>query len=57
VPDDPFDGPGLDRTVIMPVPGGRMPHTRAVAGDQTETLDAASVTTGLNVLVSAANLC
>lgn len=55
MPDDPFDGLGLDRTVIMPVPGGRVAPTRVIAGDQAETLDATVVTTGLNVLVAAAN--
>ncbi len=55
MPDDPFADLGLDRTVIMPAPGGRVVSERAAAGDHTETLDATAVKSGLNPLVTAAN--
>jgi type VI secretion system protein ImpK len=62
VPDDPFADLGLDRTVIMPVPGGRAAPARpAPAGqrpapsEQAEIGDATAVSSGLNPLVAAAN--
>ena len=55
MPDDPFAGLGpLDRTVIMPAPGGRAP-ARPVAEPQTEVVDVTAATSGLNPLVAAAN--
>jgi type VI secretion system protein ImpK len=64
VPDDPFADLGVDRTVIMPVPGGRPAPGRAApapaqpapsAGDHAEVADAAAVSSGLNPLIAAAN--
>jgi type VI secretion system protein ImpK len=64
VPDDPFADLGSDRTVIMPVPGGRPAPGRAApapgqprpsAADQTEVGDASAVSSGLNPLIAAAN--
>jgi type VI secretion system protein ImpK len=64
VPDDPFADLGVDRTVIMPVPGGRPAPGRAApapgqprpsAVDQTEVGDAVAVSSGLNPLIAAAN--
>src|SRR5712691_8468682 len=55
MPDDPFAGLGLDRTVIMPVPGGRVAPGRPSVGTQTEAVDVSAVTSGLNPLVAAAN--
>src|SRR3989442_4706809 len=55
MPDEPFADLALDRTVIMPVPGGRAVPKRPVPGEQpTETPDADAVTSGLNPLVAAA---
>lgn len=56
MPDDPFDGLGLDRTVMMPVPGGRTAPRRPTP-EQTTTVDlpASDVSSGLNALVAAAN--
>jgi type VI secretion system protein ImpK len=62
VPDDPFADLGLDRTVIMPVPGGRAAPGRPAPGGQrpapaepAEVIDANAVSSGLNPLVAAAN--
>jgi type VI secretion system protein ImpK len=56
MPDDPFAGMGIDRTVMMPAPGGlAAPAARPPAGDQTEALEAPTATGGLNPLVAAAN--
>ena len=57
MPDDPFAEAGLDPTVIMPVPGGRMPVPPSPARvDRTETLEVgAPAPSGLNPLIAAAN--
>jgi len=55
MPDEPFADLGLDRTVIMPQPGGRAVPKRPGPGEPTDTPDAAAVTSGLNPLVAAAN--
>jgi type VI secretion system protein ImpK len=55
MPDDPFAGLGLDRTVIMPAPGGRAAPGRPAAQEQSEPVEAGAVTSGLNPLVAAAN--
>ena len=55
MPDDPFAGLGLDRTVIMPAPGGRVAPGRPAAQEQSEPVEAGAVTSGLNPLVAAAN--
>jgi type VI secretion system protein ImpK len=56
MPDDPLGGSGADRTIMMPVPGGRMPTPRAPASsDHTAQLDVVPVGSGLNPLVAAAN--
>ena len=55
MPDDPFEGLGLDRTIIMPAPGGRAAPPRPPTGDQTSQVDVVRVTSGLNPLVAAAN--
>ena len=65
MPDDPFADLPVDRTVIMPVPGGRPAPGRAApapahpppsaAGDHAEVADAAAVSSGLNPLIAAAN--
>jgi type VI secretion system protein ImpK len=55
VPEDPFAGLGLDRTVIMPMPGGRVPPGRPVPGEPTGAPGPAPVASGLNPLVTAAN--
>jgi len=55
MPDDPFAGLGLDRTVIMPAPGGRTAPGRPAAQEQSEPVEASAVTSGLNPLVAAAN--
>src|SRR5262247_2355003 len=55
MPDDPFAGLGLDRTVIMPAPGGRVAPGRPAAQEQSEPLEVRAVTSGLNPLVAAAN--
>ena len=54
MPDDPFAGLTGDRTVIMPVPGGRTP-ARPGASDSTTTLEEPTVSSGVNPLVAAAN--
>jgi type VI secretion system protein ImpK len=58
--NDPFASPDLERTVILPSPGGRgalPPHSPTIARDSRESapLDAAGVSTGLNALLAAAN--
>lgn len=53
--DDPFAQLGLDRTVIMPTPGGRVASGRPPAGEAAETLEVTTVTSGLNPLLAAAN--
>ena len=55
MPDDPFRNPSFDRTVIMPVPGGRPAPGRPAPASPTQTLDVPSVASGLNPLVAAAN--
>jgi hypothetical protein len=55
MPDDPFADTGLDRTVIMPAPGGRFAPARPAPPEPRDALDAPSVTSGLNPLVAAAN--
>ena len=54
MPDDPFAGLGLDRTVMMPTPGGRVPP-RSASPEQSEPAATYAVTSGLNPLVAAAN--
>lgn len=62
MPDDPFADPGADRTVIMPMPGGRVApgrpapaEQRASPAEQAEASEAAAVGSGLNPLLAAAN--
>jgi len=62
VPDDPFADLGIDRTVIMPMPGGRVApgrpapvDQRPTAVEQAEVSEATAVSSGLNPLVAAAN--
>jgi type VI secretion system protein ImpK len=62
VPDDPFADLGVDRTVIMPVPGGRAAPARPAPAaqrpspsEQAEVTDATAVSSGLNPLIAAAN--
>jgi type VI secretion system protein ImpK len=56
MPDDPFADLGLDRTVIMPAPGGRAASARpAPPVEQMEPVDAGLVASGLNPLVAAVN--
>ena len=65
MPDDPFADLGVDRTVIMPIPGGRpAPGGRAAPAtaqtpsspvEQAEVADASAVSSGLNPLIAAAN--
>jgi len=54
MPDDPFAGLGLDRTVMMPTPGGRVPP-RAASPEQSEAAAVGAIPSGLNPLVAAAN--
>src|SRR5260370_26949239 len=56
MPDDPFAGLGLDRTVIMPAPGGRVAPGRQAAPEPVVPVEASTVASGLNPLVAAANL-
>ena len=56
MPDDPFAGLGLDRTVIMPAPGGRVAPGRPAAPEPVVPVEASTVASGLNPLVAAANL-
>src|SRR4030095_5210735 len=53
--DDPLAGLGLDHTVIMPAPGGRVAPGRPAAQKQSEPFEVGAVTSGLNPLVAAAN--
>jgi type VI secretion system protein ImpK len=62
VPDDPFADLGADRTVIMPMPGGRVApgrpgpaEPRATPAEQAEASEATAVGSGLNPLLAAAN--
>ena len=55
MPDDPFAGLGLEPTVIMPAPGGRVAPGRSAAQEQSEPPEVGAVTSGLNPLVAAAN--
>src|SRR5262245_65382193 len=55
MPDDPFADLGTDRTVILPVPGGRTVAARPAPVEQPEPVDFATVSSGLNPLVAAAN--
>ena len=62
MPDDPFADLGIDRTVIMPMPGGRAapgrpapPEQRATPAEQAEASEATAVSSGLNPLLAAAN--
>jgi len=62
VPDDPFADLGVDRTVIMPMPGGRVApgrpapvEQRTSAAEQAEATEAAAVASGLNPLLASAN--
>ena len=55
MPDDPFADLGVDRTVIMPSPGGRTVPGRPAPVEQLEPSDTGAVTSGLNPLVAAAN--
>src|SRR5499427_5569150 len=55
MPDDPFADLGLDTTVIMPAPGGRVAPGRPAAQEPSEPLEVGAVTSGLNPLVAAAN--
>src|SRR5215831_10990520 len=55
MPDDPFADLGLDTTIIMPAPGGRVTPGRPPAREHGEPLEVGAVTSGLNPLVAAAN--
>ena len=62
MPDDPFADLGVDRTVIMPMPGGRVApgrpapaEQRATPAEQAEASEATAVGSGLNPLLAAAN--
>src|SRR5262245_45147033 len=56
MPDDPFAGLGLDRTVLMPSPGGRTAAPKPAAPwEQVEPIEAAVTSSGLNPLVAMAN--
>jgi type VI secretion system protein ImpK len=55
VPDDPFADAGLDRTVIMPAPGGRFLPGRPAQPEPQDGPEAVPVTSGLNPLIAAAN--
>jgi type VI secretion system protein ImpK len=56
MPDDPFADLGVDRTVIMPAPGGRSAPARpAPPAPPPEPVDAGAVPSGLNPLIAAAN--
>lgn len=62
MPDDPFADLGADRTVIMPMPGGRVApgrpapaEQRATPAEQAEASEATAVGSGLNPLLAAAN--
>jgi type VI secretion system protein ImpK len=53
--DDPFAELSGERTVIMPVPGGRTAPGRVASPGPVATLEEPAVTSGLNPLVAAAN--
>ena len=62
MPDDPFADLGADRTVIMPMPGGRAApgrpapaEPRATPAEQAEASEATALASGLNPLLAAAN--
>jgi len=55
MPDDPFADLGLDTTIIMPAPGGRVAPGRPAAQEQSEPLEVGAVTSGLNPVIAAAN--
>jgi type VI secretion system protein ImpK len=64
VPDDPFEDLPADRTVIMPMPGGRVAPGRAApapaeprvsSADLADATEATAVASGLNPLLAAAN--
>jgi type VI secretion system protein ImpK len=55
MPDDPFAGLTGDRTVMMPIPGGRTVPGRPGPGEPGPMLEEPAVTSGLNPLVAAAN--
>src|SRR5215468_11849559 len=55
MPDDPRTELGLDRTVMMPAPGGRVVEPRPAPEGLRDQVEFASVTSGLNPLVAAAN--
>ena len=55
VPDDPFAERGVDRTVFMPMPGGRAASARPTAPEPAKAVDTTTVTSGLNPLLAAAN--
>jgi type VI secretion system protein ImpK len=64
VPDDPFEDLGVDRTVIMPMPGGRVApgrpapapaEPRVSSADLADATEATAVASGLNPLLAAAN--
>jgi type VI secretion system protein ImpK len=55
MPDDPFSGLGLDRTVIMPTPGGRGAPMRPTPAAPALDIETPSIVSGLNPLVAAAN--
>jgi type VI secretion system protein ImpK len=53
--DDPFAEATGDRTVIMPVPGGRTPPRRSAPVEPPTRSEEPAITSGLNPLVAAAN--
>jgi len=56
VADDPLAETGVDRTIIMPAPGGRAAPSRPVVAEPPpEPLETSALTSGLNPLVAAAN--
>jgi type VI secretion system protein ImpK len=55
VPDDPFAERPVERTVFMPMPGGRAASARPAAPEPEKTVDTTTVTRGLNPLLAAAN--
>jgi len=55
MPDDPFAGLTGDRTVIMPVPGGRTAPGRPAPAEPPPSLEESIAAGGLNPLVAAAN--
>jgi type VI secretion system protein ImpK len=55
MPDDPFAGLGLDRTIMVPAPGGRVAPGRPAPPEPAEPVDAGTIASGLNPLIAAAN--